>query len=188
MATIQEQFLEASKSHFEAQLAMINSLTAKVFGEAEKIITLNVNAAKATFEDSAAAGQELLAAKDAQDFLKISASQTQPSAEKAMAYSRELASITAASQKELTKAAEAQIAETSEKLTKMIAELTKNAPAGSESMVEMLKSLVANTNAGYDQMLNTTKKAAETLEENVAKASKSFADVAQKSTAKTGKK
>lgn len=187
MSTIQEQFLEASKSHFEAQLAMINSLTAKVFGEAEKIMNLNVNAAKATLEDSAAAGQELLAAKDPQEFMKISAAQTQPSAEKAMAYSRELASITTASQKELTKAAEAQIAETSEKLKTMIAELTKNAPAGSENIVEMLKSVVASTNAGYEQMLQTTKKAAEALEENVAKASKSFTEAAQKST-KAGKK
>ncbi|MEO6352394.1 MAG: TIGR01841 family phasin [Oxalobacteraceae bacterium] len=188
MSTIQEQFLEASKSHFEAQLAMINSLTTKVFSEAEKIIALNVNAAKATLEDSAAAGQELLAAKDAQDFLKISASQAQPSAEKAMAYSRELAGITAASQKELTKAAEAQIAESSENLKKMIAELTKNAPPGSESIVEMLKSVVANANAGYDQMLQSTKKAAEVLEENVAKTTKSFSEAAQKSTAKAGKK
>ncbi|WP_025916528.1 TIGR01841 family phasin [Herminiimonas sp. CN] len=188
MSTIQEQFLAASKSHFEAQLAMINSLTAKVFGEAEKIINLNVNVAKATLEDSAAAGQQLLAAKDMQDFLKISASQTQPSAEKALAYSRELAGITAASQKELAKAAEAQLAETSENLSKMIAELTKNAPPGSEGVVEMLKSVVANANAGYDQMLQTTKKAAEALEENVTKATQSFAAAAQKSAAKTGKK
>lgn len=188
MSTIQEQFLEASKSHFEAQLAMINSLTTKVFSEAEKIITLNVNAAKATLEDSAAAGQQLLAAKDMKDFLEITASQAQPGAEKAQAYNRELASITAAGQKELTKAAEAQIAETSENLKKMIDELAKNAPPGSESVVEMLKSVLANASAGYDQMLKTTKKAAEVLEENVAKTTKSFAEAAQKSAAKTGKK
>lgn len=188
MSTVQQQFLDASKSHFEAQLAMINSLTAKVFDEAEKIITLNVNAAKASFEDSAAAGQQLLAAKDVQDFLTITASQAQPSAEKALAYSRELAGITAASQKELTKAVEAQIAETSDSLNKMIAELTKNAPVGSEGMAEMLKSVVASANAGYDQMFKTTRKAAETLEENVAKATKSFAEAVQKSAAKTAKK
>lgn len=188
MSTIQEQFLAASKSHFEAQLAMINSLTAKVIGEAEKIINLNVNVAKATLEDSAAASQQLLAAKDMQDFLKISASQTQPSAEKALAYSRELASITAASQKELTKAAETQIAESNENLNKIIAELSKNAPAGSEGVVEMLKSVVANTNAGYDQMLKTTKKTAEALEENVTKAANSFTEAAQKAAGKAGKK
>lgn len=188
MSTIQEQFLAASKSHFEAQLAMINSLTTKVFGEAEKIINLNVNVAKATLEDSATASQQLLAAKDVQDFLKISAAQSQPNAEKALAYSRELANITAASQKELSKAAEAQLAESNEKLTKLITELTKNAPAGSEGMVEILKSVVANANAGYDQMLKTTKKAAETLEENVTKATNSFTEAAQKAAAKAGKK
>lgn len=187
MSTIQEQFLAASKSHFEAQLAMINSLTNKVFGEAEKIINLNVNVVKATLEDSAAAGQQLLAAKDVQDFMKITAAQTQPSAEKALAYSRELAGITAASQKELTKAAEAQIAETSENLTKMIAELAKTAPAGSEGLVEMLKSVVANANAGYEQVLKTTKKAAETLEKNIVKAGDTFTEAAQHA-AKGGKK
>lgn len=188
MSTIQEQFLAASKSHFETQLAMINSLTTKVFGEAEKIINLNVNVAKATLEDSAAASQQLLAAKDVQDFLKISASQSQPSAEKALAYSRELASITAASQKELSKVAEGQLAESNEKLNQLIAELTKNAPAGSENVVEMLKSVVANANAGYDQVMKATKKAAETLEENVAKATTSFTEAAQKVATKAGKK
>ena len=188
MSSIQEQFLEATKTHFETQLAMINSLTAKAFGEAEKVIALNVNAAKASFEDTAAASKQLIAAKDLQAFLAITAAQSQPSAEKALAYGRELASLTSGSHKEIAQAAEAHIADSARKLNGLIDEVAKNAPAGSEAAVEMLKSVLSNANAGYEQLSKSTKQAVETLEENLAKATESFNQAAAKTVVRTGKK
>lgn len=188
MSSIQEQFLDAAKTHFETQLAMINSLTAKAFGEAEKVIALNVNAAKASFEDTAATSKQLIAAKDLQAFLAITAAQSQPSAEKALAYGRELASLTSGSHKEIAKAAEAHIADSARKLNGLINEVAKNAPAGSEGAVEMLKSALSTANAGYEQLSKSTQQAVETLEENLAKATESFNQAAVKTVARTGKK
>src|SRR5438045_2276241 len=106
MFAIPEQLSNATKSHFNSQLELINSLTAKAFENVEKVIQLNVTAAKTSFEESSAAVQQLLSAKDPQAFFAVSAAQAQPSAEKTLAYGRHLAGIAAGAQAEFTKAAE----------------------------------------------------------------------------------
>ena len=133
MFSYQDQFSAATKTHFQAQLDLINTLTTKAFEGVEKIIELNLSAAKASLEESTAAAQQFAAAKDPQELLSLAAAQAQPTAEKAAAYGRHLAGIVSATQAELTKAAEAQVAETSRKVTALVEEISKNAPAGSEN-------------------------------------------------------
>jgi phasin family protein len=94
----------------------------------EKIVELNLSATKATLEEATAAAKQLAAAKDPQELLSLAAAQAQPGAEKATAYSRHLAGIVSSTQAEFTKAAEAQISETSRKLSALIDEISKNAP------------------------------------------------------------
>ncbi|WP_334188288.1 phasin family protein, partial [Noviherbaspirillum sp.] len=53
MFPINEQFVNAAKSNFENQLAIFTTLTSKTFESMEKIAALNLNAAKASLEDSA---------------------------------------------------------------------------------------------------------------------------------------
>src|ERR1700704_121550 len=117
MFSFQDQFSAATKSHFEAQMALINTLTSKAFEGVEKVIELNLNATKASMEEYAATAKQLSTVKDAQEFTTLAASQAQPTADKAVAYSRHLAGILASTQSEFTKAAEEQIAETSRKVS-----------------------------------------------------------------------
>ena len=105
----------------------------------EKLIELNLTAAKASLEESSITTRQLLAAKDPQEFFSLTAAQAQPTAEKAMSYSRQVAAIAAGTQAEFTKAAEAQIAETNRKVITLVDEVTKNAPAGSENVVAAIK-------------------------------------------------
>jgi phasin family protein len=184
----QEQFFAATKANFEAQLASLANLNKKVFEGVEQVIALNLNAAKATLEESTAAAQQLAAAKDAQEFLQLSTAQAKPSAEKALAYGRHLASIASATQAEITKAAEAHIAETNTKVIALIDELSKNAPAGSEQAISALKSVIGNVNAGYEQLNKTGKQAVQTLEENLATLSKNITQAAEKATTATRSK
>lgn len=184
MYTTPEQFIAATKANLEAQFASLTTLNKKAFEGLEQLVALNVNAAKATFEEGTAAAKQLVAAKDAQEFFSLSAAQAQPSAEKALAYGRHLASITSATQAEFTKAVEAHIAETNTKVISLIDEVTKNAPAGSEQAVSALKSVVGNINAGYEQMTKTTKQAVQVLEENLNKATQQFTQAAEKAAAK----
>lgn len=189
MFTIPEQFSAASKASLEAQLALAATLANTTFESVEKVIDLNLNAAKASLEESNAAAKQFLAAKDAQEWLALTAAQAQPTAEKALAYGRHLASIASGVQAELSKAVETQIAETSRKVLELVDEVTKNAPAGSENAIALVKSAIGNANAGYEQLAKTTKQAVETLEANLNAAANQFAEpAAAKATRAAGAK
>ncbi len=188
MFAIPEQFSNATKANFESQFAIFASLTSKAFEGVEKLVELNITAAKATLEESSAAARQLLSAKDPQEFFSLSAAQAQPTAEKALSYSRQLASIATATQAEFSKAAETQIAETNRKVISLVDEVSKNAPAGTENAVAILKSAIGNANAGYEQLTKTTKQAVEALESNVNAAVSQFTQAAQKAAPKAGKK
>lgn len=184
MFAIPEQFSNATKANFESQFAIFSSLTSKAFEGIEKLIELNMTAVKASLEESSAATRQLMGAKDPQEFFTLSAAQAQPTADKAVSYGRQLASIAAGTQAEFNKAAETQIAETNRKVVSLVDEVSKNAPAGSESAVAVLKATIGNASAGYEQLAKTTKQAVEALETNMNAAVTQFTQAAQKAVPK----
>ena len=187
MFPIPEQFSAATKANFDSQLALITTLTNKAFESVEKFVDLNMNAVKASLEESNATTKQLLAAKDPQEFFSLTAAKAQPNAEKAIAYGRHFASIATATQAEFTKAAEAQIADTSRKVIALVDDVSKNAPAGSENAIALLKSAIGNANAGYEQLTKTTKQAVETIEGNMNTAVSQFSAAAEKTAARAKK-
>ena len=184
MFAIPEQFSNATKANFESQFAIFSSLTTKAFEGMEKLVELNLTAAKASLEESSITTRQLLAAKDPQEFFALTAAQAQPTAEKALSYGRQVAAIAAGTQAEFTKAAEAQIAETNRKVITLVDEVTKNAPAGSENVVAAIKASIGNANAGYEQLTKTTKQAVEAMETNVNAAVSQFAQAVPKTAKK----
>jgi len=188
MFAIPEQFSNATKSTLESQFALISSLTSKTFEGVEKLVDLNINAARATLEESSAVARQLLSAKDPQEFFSVTAAQAQPTAEKALSYGRQVAAIAAGTQAEFTKAAEQQIAETNRKVISLVDEVTKNAPAGSENVVAVIKATLGNANAGYEQLSKTAKQATQAMETNVNAAVSQFTQAAQNVAAKTAAK
>ena len=188
MFSIPEQFSAATKANFESQVALLTSLTNKTFEGIEKFVDLNLNVAKTSLEESTATAKQLLAAKDPQEFFSLTSAHVQPNAEKVLAYGRHLATIATSTQAEFTKAAEAQIAETSRKVLSLVEEVSKNAPAGSENAVAMFKSVIGNASAGYEQLSKTGKQAAEVIEANVNTAVGQFVKSADKAVPRTAKK
>jgi phasin family protein len=187
MFAIPEQFSNATKANFEAQIALLTELTNKTFESVEKIVDLNINVVKASMEESSANAKQLMTAKDPQEFFALSAAQAQPNAEKALAYGRHLATIASSAQAEFAKAAEAQIAENSRKVVALVDEVTKNAPAGSESAIAFIKSAIGNASAGYEQITKTTKQAVDALENNLNTATSQFVQAAEKTTSRAKK-
>lgn len=182
MFAIPEQFSNATKANLESQFALLSSLTTKTFEGLEKLVDLNINAAKATLEETSATARQLLAVKDAQQFFSLTAAQAQPSAEKALSYGRQLASIAAGTGAEFSKAAEAQIVEANRKVIALVDEVSKNAPAGSENVVAAVKTAISNANAGYEQFSKTAKQAVEAMESNFNSAVSQFSQTARKAT------
>jgi phasin family protein len=179
MFAIPEQFSNATKANFESQFAIISSLTSKAFEGMEKLVELNVTAAKVSLDESSITARQLLSAKDPQEFFSLTTAQAQPTAEKAMSYGRQVASIVAGTQAEFTKAVETQLAETSRKVISLVDEVSKKAPAGSESVVAAIKASIGNASAGYEQLSKTAKQAVQTIESNVNAAVNQFTQAAQ---------
>lgn len=183
MFPMNEQFSNAAKANFEAQLAFFTTVSGKAFESVEKVVDLNLNAVKATLEDSAITVRQLLAAKDPQEFFTLSAAQIQPTAAKSIAYGRHLAKITSETQAEIARTTEEQLAVTSRKVSELVDDVTKNAPAGSENAVAAVKAAIGNANAAYEQFSKTVKQVAEVTEANLNTAVSQFTAAAEKTTA-----
>ncbi|HEX7636419.1 MAG TPA: TIGR01841 family phasin [Noviherbaspirillum sp.] len=185
MFPIPEQFSNVAKANFETQLSLFTNFANKAFESVEKVVDLNMSVVKTSLEDTSLAAKQLLAAKDPQEFFSLTAAQAQPTAAKAIAYGRHLAGIATSTQAEFTRAAEEQIAEAGRKVTEMVEDVSKNAPAGTENVVAIVKSAIGNANAGYEQFSKTTKQAVEVLEANMNSAVNQFSQAAEKNANRT---
>src|SRR6266581_4111537 len=102
----------------------------------------HLNAVKAAFEEGVGHAKALLNAKDPQEYLTLNAAATQPTMEKAIAYSRSVYEVAAQTNGELAKFLEAQAAEFNKNLVGLLDKVSKNAPAGSEVAVQADQVLV----------------------------------------------
>jgi len=187
MFPIQDQISVVTKNSLEANLAMYISLSNKTLESIEKLINLNIAAAKASLEESSAASKQMLAAKDPQEFFSLMTAQSKPSLEKAIAYGNQVAGIANSAQAEFTKAAETQFTAMTNKLNELIEDATRITPAGTEGLVAMMKSSLNSTNSGYEQMAKTAKQAMEALGANLNGAVNQFAQAAGQKAAATVK-
>lgn len=151
----------------KANLDTLTGLSTKAFSGFEKLVELNLAAAKAVLTESFNHAQSLLAAKDLQQLLALQTGQVGPVAEKATAYSRHVYGIAVETSAEFTKAFEDQAAEGQKALTQAIDSLAKSAPAGTESAVAVLKSALASSQSAIESAQSTAKKAMALAESNV---------------------
>lgn len=151
----------------KANLDTLTGLSTKAFSGFEKLVELNLAAAKAVLTESFNHAQSLLAAKDLQQLLALQTGQVGPVAEKAAAYSRHVYGIAVETSAEFTKAFEDQAAEGQKAFTQAIDSLAKSAPAGTESAVAVLKSALASSQSAIESAQSTAKKALALAESNV---------------------
>jgi phasin family protein len=157
-----EQFAAANKANLETLFGLTN----KAFEGVEKLVELNLQVAKAALGEAADNAKAIMAVKDAQELMALQAALLQPSAEKAAAYSRHVYDIAAATGAEVTKAAEAQLADAQKKFMGAVDTAVKNAPAGSESAVSLVKSAITAANNAYESVHKAAKQAADMAEAN----------------------
>ena len=146
-----EQLMAAHKANVET----LFGLTGKAFEGVEKLVELNMQAATAA-----------MSVKDAQELLSLQASFLQPTAEKAAAYTRHVYDIAAATNAEVTRVAEAQMADAQKKFMSLVDSASKNAPAGTENAVALVRSAVAAANNAFESVHKAAKQAADVAEAN----------------------
>jgi phasin family protein len=157
-----EQVLAAQKANVET----LFGLTAKAFEGVEKLVELNLQVARTAMTETAETTKAALSVKDAQELLQLQAGMLQPAAEKAASYGRHLYDIAAGTGAEVTKVAEAQMADAQKKFMAMVDTAVKNAPAGTENAAALVKSAVAAANNAFDSVHKATKQAADIAEAN----------------------
>ncbi|HEX4878378.1 MAG TPA: phasin family protein [Limnobacter sp.] len=163
-----EQLLEIQKANLEKILG----LSQKSFSNVEKVVELNLNAAKVALEDGVEAVKALSSAKDIQDFVAVSTSVAQPLSEKAVAYGKDVYALSSSFVSEAAKLVEEQVAESNKKFAELFETASKNAPAGSEGAVALMKSALTAANTAYESVSKATKQAVEMAEANVEAATK----------------
>ena len=161
-----EQIASTNKAGIEAVLGLAHTQ----FAAFERLSALYFNATKAAFEEGVGHAKALLNAKDPQEYLNLNAAATQPTMEKAIAYSRSLYEVAAQTNGELAKFLEAQAAEFNKNLVGLLDKVSKNAPAGSDVAVAAVKSALAAANTAYESFNKVAKQATEIAEANFAAA------------------
>jgi phasin family protein len=175
-----EQLIAAQKANIETLFGLTN----KAFEGVEKLVELNVQVAKAALGEAAETTKAALSVKDAQELLALQAGLLQPAAEKAAAYGRHVYDIAATTNAEVTKVAEAQVAEAQKKFTSFVDTAVKNAPAGSENAVTLVKSALAAANNAYESVNKAAKQAADVAEANFTAITNSAVKASQQANAK----
>ena len=157
-----EQVIAAHKANVETLFGLTN----KAFEGVEKLVELNLQVAKAALGEAGEAATAAMSVKDAQELLSLQASYLQPTAEKAAAYTRHVYDIAAATNAEVTRVAEAQMADAQKKFMSLVDSASKNAPAGTENAVALVRSAVAAANNAFESVHKAAKQAADVAEAN----------------------
>lgn len=173
-----EQFSEAGKSNCLARLAMFNTLTQAAFDGMTELVELNLSMTKASVAESTVFVQQLLSAKDTEQFCSLTAAHPQATAEKMLAYGQRLASIASAMQAEFSKATQASNTEIQRNAMALAEEVFKKTPDASDSAVSLVQSAIGNATAGFELLTKGTQQAFGVLNGHQASTAKQVSKVA----------
>jgi phasin family protein len=171
-----EQLLALNKANLE--------IAAKFAGVAlqgaERILELQLKAAKAAFADGVENAKTLAAVKDIKELAALKDSLAQPSIEKATAYAKDIYDATAATQAEFGKLVDEQFADFNKQVVTVLDKMVKNAPVGSEVGIAALKSGIAAANGAYENLSKVAKQITEVTQSNIEAAAKQTINGAKK--------
>lgn len=168
MFTTPDQYSSLHKTSID----MMHTATVASMAGFEKLASLNMQAARASFEETTEMMKSLLEVKDAKSFSDLTATSLQPASEKVSAYAKHCYEIASETGGELARLLEKQMADGNKQLFAAIDSMARNAPAGSEGVMTLVKSAVSAANTAFDQVSRATKQAVEMAEANMAAASK----------------
>lgn len=157
-----ENLSEAQKQNIDAMM----KLSQKAFEGVEKMVELQLNAARSSLQETSEKFKALMSVKDAQEMVSIHKDAT-PSAEQALAYSRTVYDIASQTSSEVQRLIDAQISDANKKLVDALDEFARNAPAGSEGIVAMMKSSLTAANSAYETANKAARQVVEMAERNM---------------------
>ena len=163
MYSATEQFADFNK----VNVAQATKIAALAMENAEKLVTLNLNAAKVVLAKGVEGANAVAAVKDVQDLLALRAKYAETGVETATAYTRSLYEISSQAQAQFTALAEEVWSTYTKDTAAWVEKASKAAPAGSETAVNAFKSTFAASTAAFDQFQKATKQVASLADANV---------------------
>ncbi len=169
-----EQLIAMNKANMES----VMRFAGVAIEGTERMIELQMKAAKSAFADGIESAKALAAVKDYQQFAALKDTMAQPSLDKATAYAKSVYDLTSETQAEFGKLVEAQVSDFNKEVVTTLDKMVKSAPAGSEVGVAAVKSAIAAVNSAYDNLTKVGKQFAQASQANLeAAASQATATV-----------
>ena len=134
---------------------------------AERMLEVQLKAAKSAFAEGVQQAKALAEVKDLQEFAQLKHSLAQPALEKATSYVKSVYDVAAATQTEIGKLVEEQVAEFNKHVVTGLDKIVKTAPAGSEVAVAAMKSAISAVNSAYDNLSKSAKQFTELSQANI---------------------
>lgn len=171
-----EQLVALNKANLEVAM----KFAGVALHGAERILDLQLKAAKNAFADSVENAKAIAAVKDIKELAALKDSLAQPSIEKATAYAKSVYDVTTATQAEFGKLVEEQVSEFNKQVVTTLDKMVKTAPAGSEVGIAAVKSAITAVNAGYDNLSKVAKQFADVTQSNMEAVAKQAANGVKK--------
>lgn len=164
----------------QANLELASRFAGIALEGAERILDLQLKAARSAFSDTLESAKAIAAAKDFQQLAALKDSLAQPSIEKATAYAKSVYDVAASTQAELGKLVEEQFASFNREIVAALDKMVKSAPGGSEIGIAALKSAIAAVNSAYENLAKAARQFAETTQANIDAVAKQAASGVKK--------
>jgi len=116
----------------------------------ERLLSLNLQAARSLLGDALTHGKALSEASDLNEVLSLNAAMSQPFLEKTLWYWRRCYEISAHTQEHLVATGDARQSDFNESMSAFFDRMAKASPVGSELAAVMVKSAIAATNSAFD--------------------------------------
>ena len=171
-----EQLVALNKANLEVAM----KFAGVAIQGAERMLDLQLKAAKAAFADGVENAKTLATIKDVQQLAALKDELARPAIEKATAYAKSVYDVTTATQAEINKLVEEQVSEFNKQVVTALDKMVKTAPAGSEVGIAALKSGIAAVNSAYDNLSKVAKQFTEVTQSNIEAVAKQAAEGVQK--------
>ena len=134
---------------------------------AEKLVQLNINAAKLAIAQAVEGAQAVANAKDVQELLALRAKLAEVGVQSATGYSRTLYELSSEAQAGYSALAEQTWTEYTKGVAALVEKARPAAPAGSDVAVNALKSTFAASTAAFDQFQKATRQVVDLADASV---------------------
>jgi phasin family protein len=178
-----EQFAEINKSN----VAHAQKLAALAIESTEKLIRLNLSAAKVALAQGVEGATAATTIKDVQDLMAVRTKYTETGVQTVTAYSKSLYEMASEAQAQFSALAEESWSAYTKNIASWVEKASKDAPAGSDVGFNALKSTVAATTAAFDQFQKATKQVVSFADASVRAAAANATSAAKAVTPKARK-